>query len=143
MTNGKKRVPLVEGLFSIPVTPGEKAHLIGSKCRTCGEVEFGSKTICGNCQGEELDEIALSNRGKLWTYTVLYYPPPLYKSPDPFVPYGVGWVELPEGIAIHSLLTESDVTKLKIGMDMESVIDKFDEDEDGNEVMIYKFKPVT
>jgi uncharacterized OB-fold protein len=58
------------------------------------------------------------------------------------LPYGMGWVELPEKIAVLSVLTTADLKELKKGRDMELVIDKLYEDEEGNDVMSYKFKPV-
>ena len=45
----------------------------------------------------EFKEVALSNRGKLWSYTTNHYKPPEpYISPDPFEPYTVAAVELNE-----------------------------------------------
>ena len=47
--------------------------------------------------GEELEEVALSRRGRVWSWTTNHYKPPApYVSPDPFVPYTVVAVELPE-----------------------------------------------
>ncbi len=53
-----------------------------------------------------------------------------------------GYVELDEGIRVEVPLTESDPEKLEIGMPMELVIEKFDEDEDGNDRMMFAFQPV-
>ena len=39
-------------------------------------------------------------------------------------------------------LTESDPDKLKVGMDMMLIIDKMFEDEEGNEIIGFKFKPL-
>jgi uncharacterized OB-fold protein len=49
---------------------------------------------------------------------------------------------MPGGTVLYALLTENDPKKLKVGMDMELVFDKFGEDKEGNEIMICKFKPV-
>lgn len=137
------QVPIKEGMMKLASSPGEKAHLIGSRCRSCGEVFFVKRERCENCQSQDLEDITLSTKGKLYAFSVMYYPaPPPYKPPDPFVPYGLGWIELPEGIRIYSLLTENDPSKLKVGMDMELVIDKLEKDEKGNDVMIYKFRPI-
>ena len=57
------------------------------------------------------------------------------------VPFGQGFIEMPGGLRIASVLTTADPKELKIGMDMELVIDKLYEDEEGNDVMNYKFKP--
>ncbi len=141
-TNGKKQVPLLDGMMKLPAFPGDTGHLIGCKCRKCGELFFIRREICENCQGQELEEIALSKKGKLYAFSVMFYPaPPPYKPPEPFVPYGLGWIELPEGIVLFSLITENDPKKLIVGMEMELLFDKLEEDKDGNDVMVYKFQP--
>ena len=57
-------------------------------------------------------------------------------------PYFVGLVELPEGERIRTLLTDSDPASLRIGDEMEVVIDVVYEDESGREVLGWKFKSV-
>ena len=111
--NNEKLVPVREGLFTTPLSPLEKARLIGSKCRNCGEVSLGKVSSCPNCTNEELKVIPLSHEGNLWTYTVIRHRPPGdYKGPDPFIPFGEGLVELPEGIRVLSPLG-GDVDKLR------------------------------
>jgi uncharacterized OB-fold protein len=100
------------------------------------------RSRCEQCQSDNLEDIELSRRGKLYSYSIMYYPaPPPYKPPDPFVPYGLGWIELPEGLTVLSHLTENDPNKLHVGMEMELIVDKLGNDEAGNEVMYYKFRP--
>ena len=137
-----KRVPLMDGMMRLPGAAGGKGQLLGSKCRKCGELFFIKRDLCENCQSPDLEETALSTTGKLYAFSVMFYPaPPPYKPPDPFVPYGLGWIELPEGLVLFSLLTENDPNKLKVGMQMELVFEKLEDDKDGNEVMVYKFRP--
>jgi uncharacterized protein len=138
----KKQVPIKEGMMRLPQSPSGKGSLIGSKCRKCGAQFFVKRDICESCQSQNLEEITLSDRGKLYAFSVMNYPaPPPYKPATPFVPFGVGWVELPEGLVIYSLLTENNPAKLKIGMEMELTFSKFDQDKDGNDIMVSMFKP--
>ena len=44
-------------------------------------------------------------------------------------------------LRVETRLTENDPGKLRIGMPMELVIEKFMEDEQGNDIMIFAFKP--
>ena len=60
----------------------------------------------------------------------------------PLVPFGQAFIEMPGGLRIASVLTTADPKKLKIGMEMELVVENLYTDEEGNEVMTYKFKPV-
>jgi uncharacterized OB-fold protein len=56
-------------------------------------------------------------------------------------PYAVGYIDLPEGLRIYSILTETNPKRLQIGTDMELVIETIRNDEMGNEIIGYKFKP--
>jgi hypothetical protein len=139
--NGKK-VPIREGLFTLPLIPVEQVKLLGSKCKKCQEVGLGKRLTCAHCGGEEMDEIPLSKKGKLWTYTVIRHKPPGdYKGPDPFVPFGLGLVELPEGIRVLSPIY-GDPDKLKIGMNLELEVYPLYVDENKNEVMAFRFRPM-
>ena len=139
----KKQIPLKEGLWITPSSPGEKPQLIGSKCLSCGEVYFPKKVrgLCVNCQSANLEDIKLSRKGKIFTYSVVMIQPGggFYHGP---VPYAYGYVELPEGVRVQSLITDGDPEELKVGMDVELAIEKIHEDEEGNDVMTYKFRAV-
>ena len=140
MTN--KQIPIREGMMVLPESPDEEGYLLGTRCRSCDERFFIERSICENCQSQDLETISLSRNGKLYAFTVMYYPaPPPYQPPEPFEPYGVGWIELPDGLVLCSLLTENDPAKLLVGMEMELAIDKFDEGEDGSDRMVCRFRP--
>jgi len=140
---GKKQVLVMEGVFT---WPSEKPQLIGNRCKSCGTCYFPVTFRCHDpaCQGEEMEEIHLSPGGKLWSYTIEYYPlPPPYKAPAEFKPFGIGEVEFSEGVRIAGVIIDCDAEKdLKIGMDMELVFEKYFDDEEGNEVIGWKFRPV-
>ncbi len=137
-----KRVPIREGLFTSPLDDPGQVTFMGSRCAACGEVALGKQAACGNCGGDQMAEILLSRRGKLWTYTVIRHRPPGdYKGPDPFVPFGLGLVELPEGLRVLSPLACA-LGVLKIGMDLELEVYPLFRNDKGNEVMAFRFKPV-
>jgi uncharacterized OB-fold protein len=139
----KKQKPAVEGFFTMPP---EEPHLIGSKCNSCGDYFFPRVESCRNpycSKTKPVEDVLLSRRGKLHSFAVNHYKPPIFHSPDPFVPYANGQVELPEGIRVSTLIgTGYDQNNLKIGMEMEMVVDKLYEDEDGTEVVSWRFLPV-
>jgi uncharacterized OB-fold protein len=90
-----------------------------------------------------VEEIALGRKGRLDSFTVMYYQPPApWKGPESMLPFGQGFVKMPSGIRVISVLDSADPKELKIGRDMELVVNKLFEDEEGNDVMGYKFKPV-
>ena len=89
-------------------------------------------------------EHPLERRGRLWAWTAQEPPPPEppYTGPTgaAFVPYGVGYVELADGVRVETRLTKPD--GLAIGLDMELVLIPFRTDSDGNEVVTFAFRPV-
>ncbi len=135
----KKSVPIEEGLFTIPSYGGQEGQLIGSKCRLCGEVFFPKRPICSNCTEENMEEIFLSRRGKLYSYSVVHQRTPEYRGEN--LPYAVGLIDLPEQVRVMSLLTDCDFGALKIGMDMGLVIEKLYVNDESNEVLAFKFRP--
>lgn len=141
---GKNAIPIQEDLFT---WPSDDPHLIGSQCGHCGKVTFPAQKSCPSCCQERVENVELAKRGRLWTWTIQGFPPkaPPYaiqETPETFVPYGVGYVELPGEVRVETRLTENDPARLEIGMEMELVVQKFIEDEEGNDLMIFAFKPV-
>ncbi|MFC1982225.1 Zn-ribbon domain-containing OB-fold protein [Chloroflexota bacterium] len=138
-----KRVPISEDLLTTPLDRLEEVRLKGTKCRSCGEVVLGKSTACQNCANQDMEAVVLGNKGKLYSYTVLRHRPPGdYKGPEPFVPFGLGLIELPDGLSVLAPLTGCDIDNLKIGMEFELLTEKLYQDEDGNDVMMFLFKPI-
>jgi len=138
------KVPVQEGVFT---WPSDEPHLIGSRCRNCGNHVFPVQDGCPKCTGADMEQVELGRRGTLWAWTVQGFPPkaPPYlgdDNPKTFKPYGVGYIELPGELKVEARLTEADPAKLKIGMEMEMVLVPLTTDEDGNEVVTFAFRPV-
>jgi uncharacterized OB-fold protein len=133
--------PIAEGLFT---WPAHEPRLIASRCTACGEHAFPAQRGCANCTRDASEEVLLGRRGRLWTWTIQRFPPPPPFAGDRenFEPFGVGYIELPEGIRIESRLTVNDPSQLAIGMEMELVIEPFHFAEDGGQRMSFAFKPV-
>ena len=137
------QVPIAEGLFT---WPSNDPRLIGSKCSKCGVVTFPAQSSCAACSGTETENIELERRGTLWTFTLQCFLPnrPPYdgpETPETFQPFGVGYVELADQTRVQARLKTCDVSKLKVGMEMELVIEKYIERE-GKDVVSYFFTPV-
>jgi uncharacterized OB-fold protein len=138
--NEKQTILVDIDLFEIPATASAAPKLIASKCKNCGEITFPKQIGCPNCCRDDVEEVKIGPKAKLFSFTNVNYPVPEgYKGP---VPYGVGVVDFAEGARIVTHLTEHDPAKLQIGMDMVLIIDKLFEDEAGNEIIGFKFKPV-
>ena len=134
--------PIAEGLFTWPAA---EPALLCSRCQDCGRATFPSQEGCAACCSTNVEVEELPRAGTLWTYTIQRFMPkrPYHsgETPETFVPYGVGYVELPGGVRVEGRLTENDPDKLQIGMEMEVVFLPFRTDEDGCEVINFAFKP--
>src|SRR5215217_4680417 len=95
--------PIAEGLFT---WPADEPRLIGSRCANCGTTTFPAQSSCPRCTSTDVSEHLLARRGTLWTWTVQGFRPksPPYEGNDDFVPYSVGYVELPGEAEVESLL---------------------------------------
>lgn len=139
----KNRVPAIEGWFTMEGEP----RLLGLRDARSGTYFFPKDVAVSRAPGfadAPLEEVPLSRRGRLWSYTTNHYKAPEpYVSPDPFVPYTVAAVELQEErmVVLGQLAPDVDPTALEAGMEMEIVLDTLYED-DQSEYLVWKWKPV-
>jgi uncharacterized OB-fold protein len=144
MGEAKPRNPAIEGWFDMdPDDP----RLLGTRCASCRTYFFPKETVfCRNpsCSSTDFEEVPLSRRGTLWSFTNNCYPPPApYIAPDPFEPYAIAAVELDKEkmVILGQVVSGVTTSELKAGMEMELVIDTLFED-DEQEAMIWKWRPV-
>jgi len=137
-----KQIPIMEGFFT---WPSDKPQLIGGRCKSCGTYFFPKSSVIHkpDCKDRQVEEVLLSRKGRLDSFTVQRFaPPPPFKSPTPFIPYAIGWVALPEGVAIAGILTGRKIEDFEMNMDVELVVEKAWVEEDGNEAMTWKWRAV-
>jgi uncharacterized OB-fold protein len=102
--------------------------LTGSRCLHCGTVAFPSARGCQSCGRRSQAPLQLGSRGTVWGFTVQRFAPksPPYVVPEGgFVPFAVGYVELPEGVKVEAVLDCTDFAEL-----------------DGSEVTLVATEPV-
>jgi uncharacterized OB-fold protein len=137
--------PAVEGWF----TAGDPPALVGTRCRSCGTVFFPrEESFCRNpgCVGEAFDEVELSRRGRVWSYTDARYqpPPPYVPASDPYEPFALAAVELEaEGMVVLGQVAAGyGVADLTVGAPVELVVEPLYTDDDGTDRTIWRWKPV-
>ncbi len=137
---GKTRVPAIEGWFD-----ADAKRLLGTRCADCGTYYFPrEETSCRNprCASTDLNEVPLSDRGRVWSFTnSCYAPPPPFMASDPYEPVTIAAVELEEEkMVVLGQVDRADVSQLEAGMEMELSIGTLYEDEE-NEYLIWKWTP--
>ena len=83
-----------------------------------------------------MEETPLSRRGKLYSYTIGRMPSTRFSPP-----YYVGMIDMPEGVRVFAPLKVAEGQTVKIGMDMELVIEELFSENDKH-IIGYKFKPL-
>ncbi len=102
--------------------------------------------FCRNpeCSGTDFEEVPLSRRGRLWSFTDNHYAPPApYIAPEPFEPYTIAAVELDDEkmVVLGQVERGVGVADLEAGMEMELTIATLYED-DEHEYVIWNWRPV-
>ncbi len=143
MPEAKAKVPAVQGWFSMDA---REPFLLGSRCRKCRSYFFPKESFfCRTpaCDGTEFEEVPLSRTGKVWSFTTNYYQPPApYVSADPFVPSTIAAVELAQErmVVLGQVAAGVDPSTLKVGMQMELVLETLFEDQQ-SEYVVWKWRP--
>ena len=135
--------PAIDGWF----TTGPEPALVGSRCTACTTVFFPrTGGFCRNpaCDGEAFEDVELSRHGVVWSYTdARYQPPPPYVAADPYEPFALAAVELPEGLVVlGQVATGYGVEHLHVGAEVELVVETLYADDSGDRT-IWRWKPVT
>jgi uncharacterized OB-fold protein len=143
--------PVVPGWF----TTGPAPALLGSRCTTCGTLSFppssspSSSPSSGpcprpDCAGDESASVELSRRGRVWSYTDAQYqpPPPYVPASEPYRPFALAAVELPEGLVVLGQLAEGfGVDDVVVGSEVELVVETLYVDAEGDR-SIWRWRPV-
>ncbi len=79
----------------------------------------------------------MSSKGKLYSYSIVQVAPKRFLPP-----YSLGYVDFPEGVRVLGQLTTIDTAKLKTDMGVQAELGRIAVDEQGNEVVSYKFRPL-
>ncbi|MCD7442208.1 zinc ribbon domain-containing protein [Streptomyces lincolnensis] len=122
----RTRTPVVARWFA---GDGENFSLLGTRCRACASVFFPREDVrCRNpgCQGADLEEVPLSRRGRVWSYTDGRYRPPSPYVTDPelpWEPYTLIAVELEAErmVVLGQAVPGVTPAELAVGMEVEVV----------------------
>lgn len=122
----RTRMPAVDGWFA---GEGNAFRLLGTRCAACATVFFPREDVhCRNpvCPGGDLNEVPLSPRGRIWSFTDSRYrpPSPYVSDPElPWEPYALIAVELEAEriVVLGQAVPGITVADLAVGMEAEVV----------------------
>ncbi len=104
-------IPVAANLFTTAPT----LRLLGGRHRDSGKIVFPLP------DDPAYESIELPARGTLWSFTIQRFAPksPPYRCADAFLPFAVGYVELPGALIVESRLTDVEFDSLHVGMPMQ------------------------
>jgi len=121
----------------------QRYNLIGNKCTVCGRVFFPPRESCPYCRRKSLgkmQEIHLSGKGRIITYTIIHSATEDFEDQ---VPYPIAIVELDEGPRITAQIVDCKPEDVEIDMRVENTFRKIRQDGSTGAIYYgYKFKPM-
>lgn len=129
--------PFRDGIFTQVGNP-RVTKLIGSRCVYCGCLSFPNRLTCARCRADSagLVEVELGPGGHLYTFAHVL------QAPKPFrPPYVIGYVDLDEGVRVFTQFEVADAAELQLGMRVEACVGRLYTDDEGIDVLTYKFRP--
>ncbi|MDD5502930.1 MAG: Zn-ribbon domain-containing OB-fold protein [Candidatus Thermoplasmatota archaeon] len=117
----------------------QRYNLIGSKCGSCGTVDFPPRTICPHCRRKsigKMEDIKLSGKGEIVSYSIVR------EAPEGFeiqVPYAMALIKLDDGPTLTAQIVDCELEEVKIGARVEAVFRRIQE-ESKSGVIYYGYK---
>lgn len=137
MPNETKRIPLEKGYFHIPDSPDQPAYFLGSYSPTADRHFWPRRKLCP-ITSEPVEDCDLSPEGVLYSWTFVEMPWMGSMKTADDGGYGVGQIDLPEGVRVQALL-DGQMGDWKIGMRMVFTPRAVAKDEDGNDLCTVAF----
>jgi len=137
-----ERIEAAKGLFA---ETSDGPRLLGSRCATCETPYFPRSEACHNpaCERSDMRDAQFGPRGRLRSVALQNYPPPAPTiAPAPYRPYGVGMVDLPEGLRVIGRLDHDAPEQVGVGGEVELVIAPLGRDAEGREVISWQWRPI-
>jgi len=110
----------------------KEGKLMGTKCKRCDAKYLPPRAHC-KCGSHELEWYEAPTRGKLFSFTIVTFPP---DSMSKYPPYIVAVAELEDGSRLLAQIPDVSPKILQVGLSVQVVPHQISEDR-----IAYKFKP--
>jgi len=110
-------------------------ELCVQRCDVCGHLQHYPRTLCTQCQGNQLTLVAASGSGRVRSFTVIRRAVSAAFEPD--VPYVVALIELQEGPTMMANVVNCEPERVAIGLAVKVVFEAR-----GDALQIPQFEPL-
>ena len=135
-----KKLPLEDGYMNVSAREDGSVRLLGSYSPAANLTFFPQRKRCPITE-TPVDLVELSAEGKLYSWSFVHMPKMGSMEEDAGGGYGVGQVDLPEGVRIQTLI-DGRPEDFEIGVRMRLEANVIATDEDGTQYCGFKFVPV-
>ena len=116
----------------------QRYRMIANRCTRTGKVFFPPRIVAPGNLNAEFEEVQLSGKGKVVTFTIIRVAPTPYAD---LAPYALAVIETPEGVRFTAQVSDVPVEQVKIGMNVEFEFRRLYEDNEAS-VIYYGYKAV-
>jgi hypothetical protein len=112
--------------------------MIANKDKATGKVFFPPRIVAPGNMDAEFEEVQLSGKGTVATYTIIRV------APAPFVdlsPYALAVIETDEGVKVTAQIVDCDLDSVKIGMKVRFEFRKIYDDNHAS-IIYYGYKAI-
>ncbi|MFZ5848858.1 MAG: Zn-ribbon domain-containing OB-fold protein [Actinomycetota bacterium] len=92
------------------------------RCLRCDRAVFFPRSVCPHCGHNELQFQQAQGSGVVYSATVIN------RKPERGGPYNVVLIDLPEGVVVMSQVIDTDPDEVRIGAQVQAVIETRDEE---------------
>ena len=94
----------------------EKNQIMATKCKKCDTVYFPPRADCPKCRDSEITWVPIEGKGRLVTFTEVYFAPPAFQDSAPYL---LGLAELKNGLRVFAPISNQiDPKSLKPGLEL-------------------------
>jgi uncharacterized OB-fold protein len=98
-------------------------RLVAPKCAGCGKFRMPPTPFCPRCRSQQIEWIALSGRGTVYSYTVVVKAPlPEMEARTPYAPAVIELADA-DGVRLISNIVNAYVDEIRVGLDVDVVWD--------------------
>lgn len=116
----------------------QRYRMMANRCTRTGRVFFPPRIVAPGNLNAEFEDVQLSGKGKVATYTIIRVAPTPYAD---LAPYALCVIETEEGVRLTAQITDLPIEEVKIGLPVTFEFRRLFEDNEAS-VIYYGYKAV-
>ena len=123
---------------SVELKPDGSYAILCGRCKNCSTVVFPKPPICPTCLSTSIEDSAVSEGGRLYSYSVVHVARAGWQAP-----FGIAYVDFPEGVRVCGPLELTQGTDVPLDTPVRVIAGTLRTDAAGKPVLSHRFEPIT